>query len=315
MGTVLGVTAPIYLLIAAGYAAVRLGWMAQPDIRALGRFVAQFCVPALLFKALSRQSLAEVLHLDYLMVYTAGSLLALSSVTLFARFGRGRSMSMAAMQGMGASSSNSAFVGYPIVQMLIGPAAGVALALNTLVENLLVMPLAFALADSESGGRRPLETLRNTLLGLARNPMILAIVAGLAVSALGLKMPQVVERTVTLAAAAAPPTALFAIGGTLVGLKLSGIRGDLGLVAAGKLVLHPLCVLCFVWLLPPADPALRVAAVLFAAMPMLSIYPVLAQRYGHAGFCAAALLAATVASFFSISLLVAWLPSNGLGGT
>ena len=34
------------------------------------------------------------------------------------------------------------------------------------------------------------------------------------------------------------------------------------------------------------------AVVLLACMPMMSIYPVLAQKYGHDGFCAAALLIA-----------------------
>ena len=66
------------------------------------------------------------------------------------------------------------------------------------------------------------------------------------------------------------------------------------------------------WLMPPATPELRAAALLFAAMPMMSIYPMLAQRYGHERLSAAALLAATVASFFTISLLIALLPAGWL---
>ena len=48
---------------------------------------------------------------------------------------------------MGLCASNSAFVGYPIALQLFGPAASVALALCSLVENLLVMPLSLALAE------------------------------------------------------------------------------------------------------------------------------------------------------------------------
>jgi len=220
----------------------------------------------------------------------------------------GRPVSLAALQGLGASGSNSAFIGYPIVLQVIGPTAGVALALCTLVENLLVMPLALALADSGNGDRRPGAVLQSTLCLLVRNPMILAICAGLTVSALGWHIPAVLDQTVSLAAAAAPPTALFVIGGSLVGLQLSEIRGDIALIAFGKLLLHPLCVLVFVLLFPPEQPLLGAAAILFAAMPMLSIYPVLAQRHGHERLCAAALLAATVSSFVSISLLIALLP-------
>jgi len=308
MAYVLAVTTPIYLLIVVGFLAVRLGWMASADMRVLGRFTAQFGVPALLFRAISRQPLGAVLNGDYLSVYAAGSLTALLIVTLVAWRLRGRPVSLAALQGLGASGSNSAFIGYPIVLQVIGPAAGVALALCTLVENLLVMPLALAVADSGGGGKRPRDIFWAILHSLARNPMILAIFTGLAVSALGWQMPSVLDQTVSLAAAAAPPTALFVIGGSLVGLQLTGIRGDIALIACGKLLLHPLCVLGFVLLFPPEQPLLRAAAILFAAMPMLSIYPVLAQRHGHERLCAAALLAATVTSFVSISLLIALLP-------
>jgi predicted permease len=67
-----------------------------------------------------------------------------------------------------------------------------------------------------------------------------------------------------------------------------------------------------VWLLPPADPALRAAAVVFAGTPMLSIYPILAQKYGFESMCAAALLLATVLSFVTISAIL-WLLGPILG--
>ncbi|MEO8280920.1 MAG: AEC family transporter [Ideonella sp.] len=310
MLSVISLTAPIYLLIAVGFVAGRLGWMSGPDMRVLGRFVVQFCVPALLFRAITKQSIRNVVHVDYLMVYAAGSLLTLVSVMLFARRLRGASMSLAAIQALGAAGSNSLFIGYPLVLQLIGPAAGIALALCTLVENLLVLPLVLVLAEAGAGGRGALAVLRNIATGLLRNPMILAIAAGLLVSAFGLELHPVLDRAVGLAAAAAPPTALFVIGGSLVGLRLSGIRTDLAVVAVGKLILHPLCVLLLLMLLPIADPQMRAAAVLFAAVPMLSIYPVLAQRYGHERFAAAALLAATVSSFVTISVVISLIPTG-----
>jgi hypothetical protein len=49
-----------------------------------------------------------------------------------------------------------------------------------------------------------------------------------------------------------------------------------------------------------------VAAVLLAAMPMMGIYPILAQSYGKEDLGAAALLVTTIASFFSLSGLI-WL--------
>jgi hypothetical protein len=43
------------------------------------------------------------------------------------------------------------------------------------------------------------------------------------------------------------------------------------------------------------------AAAVALALPVLSIYPILAQKYHFDGFCAAALLFSTVLSFVTIS--------------
>jgi malonate transporter len=75
-------------------------------------------------------------------------------------------------------------------------------------------------------------------------------------------------------------------------------------IAVGKLVLHPLAVGLMLMVVGPIDPSLKISAVLLAGMPMLGIYPLLAQRHGQEGFCAAALLVTTIASFFTISLIL-----------
>jgi predicted permease len=202
---------------------------------------------------------------------------------------------------MGASFSNSGFVGYPIVMQLLGPSTAVALALCMLVENLLMLPLTLVLADSGSRAGAWHRILRQILARVARHPLIVAIMAGLAVSLSGLDIPAPVASGVSLLAHASTPLALFVIGGSLVGLRLRGQWFDVGAVTVGKLLLHPLAVLAMVLVLP-VDGPLRSAAVLFAAMPMLSIYPIVAQPHGEESFCAAALLLTTVLSFLTISL-------------
>lgn len=303
MTNILSVTAPIYILIGVGFVAVRSGLLSKADNQALGRFVLYFCVPPLLFRAFAQRSLGEVVSFPFLAAYAAGSLTVLLIGLVYARRVRGHAMPAAAMQAMGMCSSNSAFVGYPIALQLLGPTAGVALALCTLVENLLTMPLCLAFAESGDRSRWH-QALAQSLKGLAKNPMIMGITAGIVFSALDVHLPAVISSTIQLVATAASPVALFVIGGSLVGLKLTGQRTDMATVALGKLILHPLAVLAALWLMPATDPTLMVAAVIFAAMPMLSIYPVLGQKYGLDGFCAAALLATTILSFFTISALL-----------
>ncbi|RFO97250.1 permease [Rhodoferax lacus] len=314
MDYVFAVTLPIYLGIALGYLAVRLDWLEPADVRTLGKYTVRVGVPALLFKSISHQSLGAVFNPDYLAVYALGSLASMALVMLFATRVLRRPFALAALEGLGASGSNSMFLGYPIAVQVIGPVAGLALALCALVENLLVIPLGLALADAQGGegGARLGPMLRANLVNLSRNPMIVAMVAGLMVSASGLQMPEVLDKFVAMTASATSPVALFVIGGSLVGLRLSGIRSDIALIVLGKLVLHPLCVLVLVLVFPPANLLLGTAAVLFAAVPMMSIYPVLAQRHGHERLCSAALLVATVMSFATIGLYLAWMPAHWL---
>jgi malonate transporter and related proteins len=95
----------------------------------------------------------------------------------------------------------------------------------------------------------------------------------------------------------------------LAGLSLKGLAGDIGLIVLGKLLLHPLAVFAMLSFLS-FDPTLKQAAIINASMPMATIYPLLAQKYGQEGLCAAALVATTVVSFFTISGLL-WLTHAG----
>lgn len=299
---VLAITGPIYIIIGIGFLAGRQGMFSKADLRVLGRFVINLALPALLFRALAERSIAEVLNPVYLAAYAGGSLVVLFGTIAYARFGQKRDLPHAVLVGLGASFSNSGFVGYPIILQFLGPPAAAALALSMIVENLLLFPLIFAMLDS--GGQAGDTWQRVALRSLGRvltNPLILAIGAGFAFALLDIRLPAAVSRTIELFALASTAVALFVIGGSLVGLRVKGMLADASLVAAGKLILHPLAVVAFLLLLPPIDPLLRTAAVTLACMPMLSIYPILAQKHGLEGFCAAALLATTVLSFLTIS--------------
>ncbi|HEX5736888.1 MAG TPA: AEC family transporter [Hydrogenophaga sp.] len=306
------ITGPIYLCIAAGFASVRWGLFSAGDMRVFGRFVIQIALPALLFNALASRPLAEVIHPGYLIAYTAGSLAVMLGALGYARRVQGKPLSESAYVAMGMTCSNSGYVGYPVMLLAFGPLAGVILALNLLVENLVKLPVLFTLADAGAHeGQKPslAQALKQTLGRLARNPMIVAIGAGFVVALLGLRLPDVISRTVNLFSAASGGLALFIIGGTLVGLKIKGLRRQVAMITVGKLVLHPLAVFGAVvlvpWLgLPAVTGDLRAAAVLSAAMPMLGIYPILAQRHGLQGFTAAALLVTTAASFFTLSAIL-----------
>jgi len=312
MLAVLSITAPIFILIGLGFLSVRIALVNRDQVRGMGTFVIYFALPSLVFKALAERSLSEVLNGPYLAAYAMASLSLFGIGLLLARRWRGQGLSSSAILAMGMAVPNSGFVGYPIAVMVIGPTAALAMALGMLVENLLMIPLALAIAEAGRQDGQGWTVVRETALRLLRNPLIIAIVLGLGMSLLELRLPVVPARVIDMLAAASAPVALFVIGATLNGMKIGGIAADLAQTSIGKLILHPLLMFAALSLVPGVDPMLMVAGVLFASAPMLSVFPILGQRFGLEERCAAALVGCTVLAFFSISALLALLRWQGL---
>lgn len=307
MWDILAITAPIYLCIAIGYVCTRTGIFSKPDLRVLGKFVLNLALPALLFNAIAQRPLHEIMHMDYLLAYGLGSVVMMVCSYLWARYRLGSRDSYRALFAIGTSCSNSGYMGFPVVQMVVGSIAPIALALNMLLENLLLLPVLLTLADSARAGKhRPWsQVLRDVVMGWLRTPMLVVIPPALLMSVMGWSLAAPLARTITLFAQITTGLALFAIGGTLVGLKLGGKRKPIAHITVGKLMLHPLCVfLAFTFVVPIADPSMRVAALLFAAVPMAGVYPLLALRYGYDEVSSAALLATTTVSFFTLNALL-----------
>ncbi len=307
---ILAITAPIYLVVLTGFLMTRFGPFGKVEMRTFGKFVVNLALPALLFKALSERQFAEIINVSYLLAYAVGSLLVMGTGYFWSRRIARLSPLTSTFYAMGMTCSNSGFVGYPILLLALPSVAGVALALNMIVENLLVIPVLLIMAE-RGGGGSAWATLRKLMRRLAANPLILGMLAGLAVSLLELRLPKVIVQTVGMFAAASGALSLFVIGGTLVGLPVGGMGRQVAPIVVGKLIVHPLCVLLAIMLvsalgLAPIDPTLRTAALLMAALPMMGIYATLAQQYGQEDFCAVAQLLTTLTSFLTLSSLL-WL--------
>lgn len=295
-------------MIGLGHVAVRAGLFPAGQLPALGAFVIRFSLPALLFNALARRSFAEVLNVRYLAAYACGSLVALVAGLLWARAARRQGLTVSAIAAMGMSCSNSAFVGYPLVLQVVGPEATVALALTMMVENLLMIPLCLALADTgatASAGSTFARAFGRALAGLPRNPIIVAIIVGFAFALLQWRLPVPLARSIDMLAGASAATALFYVGGMLAGLSLRSMAGDAAVVSVGKLALHPAATAGALMLFGPVSPGLATSAILMAGAPMLGIYAILGQKHGQEQVCSARLLVATTASFVTLSLLIA----------
>lgn len=302
---VLTITAPIFILIGLGYLSATLGVLSREQLRGVGSFVITFAMPAMVIKALSERRIGDVFNPHYLLAYGLASLGCFAVGLLLFKLYRKADLQNSAIAGLGMSVSNSAFIGYPVAAMAAGSQAVVVLALGMLVENLLMVPLALALAEAgRQQGGSVLSVLGQTLKRLARNPLIVSIVIGGSLSLLEVKIPAAPLKVIEMLAQASAPAALFVIGGVLYGTKVRGQLNEIAQIGAGKLLLHPMLLGLGFWLFGDMERDMMLAGLVMASAPMMSVYPILGQRFGVEGRCAAALVITTLASFFTISALL-----------
>ncbi|MGH1575670.1 AEC family transporter [Planktotalea sp.] len=313
MSAILTITFPIYAAIAIGYLVVFKGWFAPSAMKVLGSYVLNIALPALLFNAVASRDFAEVFDYGYILIFLIGSLTTLALSFLWFTF-TSRDKLRRAVAVFGSGCPNSGFIGYPMMLLILPNEAGVILALNFLVENFFLIPICLILLDlSQDTVETPIRRrLAELFWGILKRPMIIGLLLGVFVSVFQVPMPDAFTRLLQMLSASASAVALVVIGGSLVGLPLKGNRAFASQIAAAKLVLHPavmgLVLLLFtgtgiVYL--PAE--LQVAVILSAAMPMFSIYPVLAQEYGQEGVASIAMLVATAFAFLTLSGLLLWL--------
>jgi predicted permease len=173
-----------------------------------------------------------------------------------------------------------------------------------LVNVLAVTALARSTADGTGRGGA-----KGPLGAIARNPLILATVAGLAGNLAGLTLPAPVDATLARIAAAAVPLGLLAVGAALrVGGLPRGQRLMAAYLGAVKLVAVPAVALGLAALLG-VDGEQRFVVLAFAAVPPATASYVLAARMGgHGTFVAAQVSATTVAALLTLPL---WLTLAG----
>ncbi len=306
MDVVLNITAPIFFLILLGFAGTRFGLLPKEALPALSRFVLYFALPSVMITKISALDLRAVVNVPYMFVYALGGLVAFFITLVIVRYVLKEVWSVAAVSSMGAMMPNSSFIGFPILLQYLENAPAQAFAMALVVENIIFLPLALMLIESFYNHQPGVgkQVFVKVLKRIASNPIILSVFAGIMLSLLDLRLPHFIGGGLELLAMAAAPSALVVIGGSLVGVAIAGSKVRTGIVASIKLLLFPMVVFISLQAFQDMPSELQVSVLVFAAMPMFSIFPILGGEYGQRSFCSSTLLVTTVLSFFSISALL-----------
>lgn len=308
--TIFGITFPIFAMVAIGYVSVTKGVFRPKDMAVLGGWVMNFALPALVFGSISSRPITEVIHPDYIAVYMFSGVF--TACVAFLWFSYAADPGRRGVVTMISYCPNSGFIGYPMFLILVPDHAGIILAMNFLVENIVFIPLALMAIEAgkprEDRRGNALQQLAGVFKGLVKRPLVIAIILGFIVSALGLSLPGPVRHLIELIANSASAVALFVIGGSLVGLSFEGNLRLASQAAVGKLIVMPIFAALVIFAMSQIghkmDPDFRTAGYLSAALPTMAIAALFAQEVGRGALASLSILINTLGAFVTLNIVL-----------
>lgn len=308
--TLVTVVLPVFMVIAAGFAATRTGLFPDAGVNGLMTFTQSFAVPCLLFRGIVDLDLGAVFDAGLLVSYYSGAIVCFALAILGERILFRRRPGESVAIGFGALFSNSLLLGIPIMERAYGPDA---LAANFAILSIHA-PLCYligitAMEFTRADGRGLAGTAQAVARAMFRNALMIGLLLGFLVNLSGLDLPEPPRVAIDMMADSALPAALFGIGGVLTRYTLRAQLGEAGFIAALSLILHPTItyLLAHVVYDLPSD-FVRSAVVTAAMAPGVNAY-VFASLYARGQAQAASVvLLATAVSVLTISV---WLSILG----
>jgi predicted permease len=298
--------AVIWVLVLVGYLIGRFGILADGGLEVLTRLAFFVTTPALLFATLVKSEPSGIFT-GALAAFVLSTLVVAALSITIARLLWRRDVAGLTVGALAAGYVNAGNLGIPIAAYVLGDVAFIAPVL--IFQVLLASPAALAVLDVATGEGRP--SLRRLAALPARNPLMIASAAGIAVALSGWEPPEAVLQPFVSLGAAAVPLTLLALGMSLRGSR--PLRGgpdsrERLLAVLLKVVGHPLLAyLIGRGLLGLTGPAL-LAAVVTSALPTAQNIFVFASRYGRGeAFARDTIVLSTAAAAVTLIGVVAWL--------
>lgn len=308
MTTALSILAPIFCLLAIGFAASRLHLLGTEAVAGLVKVVSVIEIPALLFRALAREQGDVLAGIDIALVYFVACLVLLAIAYATARLALGLDGAQSGVFGMGAVYSNSSLIGVPVAGALLGERGLTVLTKIIALHSLVLIPLSTLIVAFGAQAER--NRIRPVLAAVLGSPMVLGLLAGLVWRETGAALPAALDRLTAILSDAASPTALIALGATIARTPWPRTVGAPLLAAALKLVAHPLLVWSLARQCGLSNDAVLIMTATAALPPGINVY-VMANHFNrYAEDAARSFVLATTLSMVTVVVVIAALSGS-----
>jgi hypothetical protein len=297
---VAGLVAPVFFIVALGYALKKLGMINDEFVKLSSKIVFSVSLPALIFTEISKTDLTQILNLELIGYAYAGTLITFSIVWIIS-LPSVKTPTDRTVFIQGSFRGNFAVIGLALIANVYGidrlGKASLLLAFTIPLYNTLsVIALTVPLRKERQ------MNINHTVFEILRNPLVLAVIFSLPFSYFKLELPFIINKTVNYLAALALPLALLGIGGFMnfnevkKGFSISVFSLTL------KLILFPSIMTYGAYLFGFRGYDLGILFILFACPTAIASF-IMAEAMGsNSKLAANILLMTTLASLVTITL-------------
>ena len=298
----------IFIMMAAGYGAKRLLHLEKEHIGRFNTLVFHTLLPLMLFNNIYRSDLRGSVSFRCLgLALSVLAVLFLLTWLLVKRVEPANSQRGVMIQA--SFRSNFLLLGMPLIQELC-PDADLA---TVSVMLAIVVPCfnVLAVVTLETFSRKQID-VRKILLGIAKNPLIVASAAGILVNLSGLQLPDCLANPISQLGASASPVALLLLGAQFEFRDVRLHRRNLAICTVLRLLVYPGIALPLAALAGLRGPEFAVLISMFATPTAVASFSMAAQMGGNPELAASAVTVTTLLSSVTMFLWIFLFKSLGM---
>ena len=199
---------PMFMLLAAGFLSQKAGVLTREDVPRFNKVAFRIFLPCLLFYNIYCSDLSAAVKPGLIIYAVCGVLLVFAAAYLSVQH-LVRREDWKGVIAQGIFRSNFVIMGIPIAQALVGAdQLGAVTVLIAVVVPLFNFLSVYVLERFRGGN----VNVRKVLLEVAKNPLIISSLLGILCQLLGIRLPHLLEQTVSSLSVIASPLQLFLLG-------------------------------------------------------------------------------------------------------
>lgn len=305
----LNATLPIFLTMVIGYILRQTNIIDEPFTKTLNKFNYQISLPALLFLDLYGADFYEVWDTTYVMFCLLVTLFCCITISILTYFLL-KDKTILGEFIQASYRGSAAVLGIAFIANIYGEVHTTPLMIIgtvPLYNVFAVLVLSFASPENMASKTKhgiSKTQLKQSLIGIATNPIIISILVGMLASLSGIKLPFLVTKTMKNFSVLATPLALIGLGAGFEGRKALAQIKPTVISTFIKLMIQPALFLPLAAHMGFRDEKMVAILIMLGAPTTVSCY-IMAKNMKHEGVLTSSVVVAT--TFLSSLSLTFWL--------